>query len=278
MKSLNKKNVLITGGAQGIGKGLARACLKEGARVTITNLNKEIADRTISELSSLGKIQSINCDATDPAAVNAMLNQIWHAEGPIDIVFCNAGAGAMRPILETTASDIREQFAVNYDACIYLAQSYVDRMIKEKKAGHIMFTGSEHSLVLPEGSESLAMSIYGGTKHALLIFAEWLKHELKETQISVSMLLPGPVKTERLSDTFSMLEENPDNEDLRQRFSLEAETALRDRFISPEQCAEIALKGLKKNLFFIPAQKHIRVDVLKRNEEIMQAFSALGLD
>lgn len=278
MISLKDKTVLVTGGAQGIGKGLARACLQEGANVFITNLDREIAGKTVKELSNLGNIVAINCDATNETAVDEMLDQVWDAAATIDVVFCNAGAGSMQPILETSLADVRSQFAINYDACIYLTTSYVNRMLKSQQMGHIMFTGSEHSLALPQGSESLAMSIYAGTKHALLAFAEWLRNELEDTAISVSMLLPGPVKTERLANTFELLDQDPMNKELRKRFSVEAEEALRSRFISPELCANIALKGLKANLFFIPVQSHIKEDVLKRHEEIMNAFSILDLD
>ena len=70
MVSLKDKTVLVTGGAQGIGKGLAQACLQEGADVFITNLDKEIARKTVKELSNLGNIVAINCDATNETAVD----------------------------------------------------------------------------------------------------------------------------------------------------------------------------------------------------------------
>lgn len=277
MDSLNDKTVLVTGGAQGIGKGLARACLSEGARVITTNLDPAVAQSTEAELASLGPIRAVQCDATDRAAVDGLLDSIWATEGPIDVVFCNAGSGGMQPILESSMEQIHDQFAVNFDSCIHLAQSYARRMLPENRPGHIMFTGSEHSLVLPQGSEPLSMAIYGGSKHALLIMAEWLRYELRDSQISVSMLLPGPVLTERLAATFDALEHNPDDPELRGRFSKSAEQALRERFITTDECAAVALRGLKAGLFFIPAQPHIKDDVDRRYREVCEAFTTLGI-
>ena len=277
MDTLNNKTVLVTGGAQGIGKGIARACLQEGARVITTNLDPVVAANTVAELSSLGQLRAVRCDATDRRAVDAMLDDIWANEGPVDVVFCNAGSGSMRPILETTIDQVHDQFAVNFDSCLHLAQSYAQRLIPEGRAGHIMFTGSEHSLVLPQGSEPLSMAIYGSSKHALLIFAEWLRYELRDSNIGVSMLLPGPVLTERLAGTFAALEANPNDPELRATFAESAEQALRERFISTDECAAVALRGLKAGLFFIPAQPHIKDDVDRRYQEVCDAFATLGI-
>tara|TARA_A100001037_G_scaffold256261_1_gene242309 strand:- start:24757 stop:25596 length:840 start_codon:yes stop_codon:yes gene_type:complete len=277
MDTLNDTTVLVTGGAQGIGKGLARACLNEGARVVTTNLDPKVAEATAAELAALGSIRAEQCDATDASAVDALLGDIWANEGPVDVVFCNAGAGAMAPIMETSVEDVHRQFAVNYDSCMGLAKSYARRVAADGGSGHIIFTGSEHSLVLPTGSETLAMGIYGGTKHALLILAEWLRFELAPLNVGVSMLLPGPVLTERLAATFEGLDADPDNPDLRARFTPEAEQSLRDRFITPDECAAIALRGLKAGLFFIPTQAHIKDDVTRRYQEVCNAFETLGI-
>jgi len=277
MQTLADKAVLITGGAQGIGKGLARACLREGARVVITNLDTEVAARTVAELSELGEIRAVRCDATDRSAVDALLDGIWAREGALDLAFGNAGAGAMCPVLEMPLEDVHAQFSLNVDACLHLAQSLVPRWTAEQHPGHIMFTGSENSLVLPAGNADLAMGVYGATKHALLILTEWMRYELRGTPVTVSMLLPGPVLTERLAATFQTLTENPDDPALRAVFTREAEQTLRERFITPDQCAEIALEGLRKGLFFIPTQAYIKEDVDARYREVSDAFRALGL-
>ena len=277
MNTLNGKTVLVTGGARGIGKGLARACLAQGARLIITNLETAVAEQTVEELSPLGKIRALRCDATDRGAVDNMFDNIWSQEGPVDVAFCNAGSGGMTKILDTPIEAVHQQFATNFDSAIHLAQSYVPRLLEEKRTGHIMFTGSEHSLVMPPDNADLAMGIYGGTKHALLVLAEWLRYELRDTRVTVSVLMPGPVFTERLADTFDALAQKPGDPVLRATFSESSERALRERFISTAECAEIALRGLHLGLFFIPTQPHIKNDADARYRELGESFTALGI-
>jgi len=277
MNTVTNKTVLVTGGARGIGKGLARACLAEGARVIITNLDTAVAAATVDELSAMGEIRAIRCDATDRSAVDSMLDDIWGNEGPVDIAFSNAGTGDMAPILDMPIEAVHKLFSTNFDSALHLAQSYAPRLIEADRPGHIMFTGSEHSLDMPPWCADLGFGIYGATKHAMLVIAEWLRSELQGTGVSVSVLMPGPVVTEGLQATFEALAANPDDPALRSRFSKSTELGLRERFISTERCAEIALRGLKEGLFFIPAQPHIKDDVDARYRELSAAFETLGL-
>jgi NAD(P)-dependent dehydrogenase (short-subunit alcohol dehydrogenase family) len=277
MNSVKDKTVLVTGGARGIGKGLAKACLAEGARVVITNLDVDVAAATVDELSAMGAIRAVRCDATDRGAVDDLFDDIWASEGPVDVAFSNAGTGAMAPILDMPMEEVHQLFATNFDSALNLAQSYAPRLIEADRPGHIMFTGSEHSLSTPPWSADLGFGIYGASKHAMLVVAEWLRNELQDTKVTVSVLMPGPVLTEGLAATFDALASNPNDPALRSRFSETTEHALRDRFISTEVCAEIALRGLAQGLFYIPAQPHIKGDVDARYRELSEAFAALGL-
>jgi NAD(P)-dependent dehydrogenase (short-subunit alcohol dehydrogenase family) len=273
--SLKGKTVLITGGARGIGKGIAKACLQERAQVVITNLNITVGKETEAELSSLGSIRSIRCDGTDRLAVDELMDDIWKNEGPIDVVFSNAGRGFSASTLEASMEDVQDLFSTNYNSAVHLAQSYIPRMIALDRPGHIMFTGSEHSVGLPAGNEGLNFGFYGATKHALLALAEWLRADLKLTCMSVSLLMPGPVLTESLASTFKILETDPDNQQIRQQFSKEVEALLRERIISTQQCAQRALYGLKQGQFYIPTQSYIKSDIDRRHEELERAFSVL---
>ena len=88
--------------------------------------------------------------------------------------------------------------------------------------------------------------------------------------------MPGPVLTERLAATFEALAEDP-NSPARGRFTAEAEQTLRERFISTDACAEIALEGLQKGLFYVPTQAYIKDDVDARHAELTDAFEQLNL-
>ncbi len=273
--TLQNKVVLVTGGARGIGKGLAKACLQEGANVIITNLNEDVAQKTTQELQPLGHIRAVRCDATQRNEVDALLDNIWQQEGAVDLVFSNAGRGGNERALDASADDIHDLFATNFESAVIMAQSYIPRVLREDRRGHIMFTGSEHSVGLPADNEELGFVFYGASKHAMLIYAEWLRADLTDTDVSVSLLMPGPVMTESVSDTLQVLEQDPDNPALRKVFSKKVEQTLRARIISTEECAQRALHGLRAGLFYIPTQPHIQKDVEKRYQEMQAAFDAM---
>ena len=115
LQTLHDKVVLVTGGARGIGKGLAKACLEQGARVVITNLNQDIAHATVEELLPLGHIRAVRCDATQRSEVEALLDDIWQQEGAPDLVFSNAGRGGNERALDASLDDIRALFATNFE-------------------------------------------------------------------------------------------------------------------------------------------------------------------
>lgn len=274
-ESLEGKTVLVTGGARGIGKGIAERCLKEGARVVVTNMNAEVGQNTQQELSAIGEIRAVTCDATSQEQMEALAADIWENEGAVDLVFSNAGKGGSHRVLGSSLAESRDIMATNYESSLVTAQVFVPRMLASGNAGHVMFTGSEHSLSLPQGNEDLGFAFYGASKHAMLIMAEWLRHDLKDTNVSVSLLMPGPVLTEGVAGAFAALDEDPDNPQIRQQFSREVEQLLRERIITTDECARVALKGLRQGLFFIPAQPYIRSDVDRRYNELAEAFEIL---
>jgi NAD(P)-dependent dehydrogenase (short-subunit alcohol dehydrogenase family) len=275
--NVHGKTVLITGGAQGIGKGIARQCLLAGARVVFTNLDDAVGNATETELAALGSIRRVRADVTDAGASEALLDDIFRCEGRLDVIFANAGAGMMKGLLDCTPADVQSQFNLNYFGNLWLTQAYVKRLQARGGEGHIMFTGSENSLVMPPDNAELKMGIYGATKHALLVTAEWLRHELKGTGVNVSLLLPGPVLTESLKTTFDALATAGADDPLHQVIPPHAEKMLRQRFISCDECGRIALDGLAKGLFFIPTQGYIFSDVGARYREVRAAFESLKL-
>ncbi len=273
--SLAGKTVLVTGGARGIGKGLATRCLQEGANVVITNLNRDVGQATAISLSSLGSIRAAVCDATDSEAVAALVDDIYQTEGSLDLVFSNAGRGGAERVLSAPLSASQDIMATNYESALVTAQVCIPRMLDAGQPGHVMFTGSEHSLSLPAGNEALGFAFYSASKHAMLSLAEWLRADLAGSPVSVSLLIPGPVLTEGVANAFELLDKDPDHPQIRQQFSREVEALLRARIITTETCAEIALQGLRKGLFYIPTQRHIRADVEQRYAEMLEAFDTL---
>ena len=135
--SLNRKRVRVTGGARGIGKGIAKKCLEEGAKVFITNLDKRVGLATEKELSLFGEIKSLQCDGTDKAQVDSMVKGIWKSEGPLDLVFSNSGSGSQHRVLEANPKEIQKLLATNFESAVNIAQCCLPLMIQEQTDAHI---------------------------------------------------------------------------------------------------------------------------------------------
>jgi NAD(P)-dependent dehydrogenase (short-subunit alcohol dehydrogenase family) len=241
------KVALVTGGASGIGKAIAEALRARGASVVTADVQNG-AD--------------IVCDLADAAAPEALVARIYEAHGRLDLLCSNAGIGHNRRVIKEPLNHER-LFAVNTFAAVRLAQAYVARLKDSGARGRLMITGSENSLSVPSAVKGNGLGLYAASKHAVLILAEWLRDECASGSmpLDIHVLLPGAVYTPLVSVNL------PDPAMAPKALGL----------IMPERCAEIALDGLDKGLFYIPTHAHLIDDMGVRYNAIAEATKALGL-
>lgn len=238
---------LVTGGASGIGAGLSAALKGRGARVLTADVQVG-AD--------------IICDLAEPGAAEALVAQVFAAHGRLDLLCSNAGIGHNRRVLKDPLQ-VERLFAVNTFAAVRLAQAYAPRLKEAGQRGRLMITGSENSLSVPAAVKGSGLGLYGASKHAVLIIAEWLRDECAsgDVPLDVHVLLPGAVYTPLVSVNLPDPSKAPPGLGL----------------IMPDRCAEIALDGLDKGLFYIPTHAHLIDDMEPRHAAIAAATKALGL-
>jgi NAD(P)-dependent dehydrogenase (short-subunit alcohol dehydrogenase family) len=187
---LNGKVAVVTGGAHGIGRALARRFAAEGARgVVIADLDGEGAALTAGELGERGL--DVACDVADEAAVLDLLDRTEAAFGPIDLFCANAGV-AIGGDVESPDAEWDLAFDVNLRAHVLAARHLVPRWLA-RDGGYWLSTASAAGLLTQIGSAPYAV-----TKHAAVAFAEWLSVTYGHRGIGVSCLCPMGVNTELL--------------------------------------------------------------------------------
>jgi len=264
---LQHKVGVITGGASGIGRGIARAFATEGADVVVADIEAERAEQVAAELRGMGvKSFGVRCDVTERSSVEALAGRSWNELGRVDILCNNAGVGFMSPIAEVPNADAEWTFAVNVFGVLNGCAVFVPRF-RKSGGGHILNTGSEHSLGIPFPG----LGIYTATKHAVLAISDVLRREVQVDGIGVSILCPGPVKT----DVWNAARNRQD------RFggplrAPEHMAAVLDHGLDPDEVGRIVVDGILRKDFYILTHPEVRAVAEERGRDVMAAFDALG--
>jgi NAD(P)-dependent dehydrogenase (short-subunit alcohol dehydrogenase family) len=187
-RSLTGKVVAITGGGRGIGRAIAQALAREGARVAVCDLDRESAEATAVQLGdgALG----VGVDVTDRTALVAFLDEVEQRLGPLDVLVNNAGIMPVTPLVEESAESIARQLDLNLRAVIHGTQEAMRRMTP-RRTGHIV---NMASIAGRSGFPFLAT--YCATKHGVVGLSEAARVELRDSGVEVSVVMPSVVKTE----------------------------------------------------------------------------------
>ncbi|SIR16749.1 SDR family oxidoreductase [Pontibacter lucknowensis] len=193
MTSIKKSTVLITGGASGIGKLMGRKCLQRGAsRVLVWDINPTALQQTHQELSNAGyEVHTWQVNVGDAAQVRQAAEDVQSRFGAPDILVNNAGIVVGKSFVEHTMAEIERTIQVNVLGAMLVAQAFLPAMVAREK-GHIVNIASAASL-LPNPR----MSVYAGSKWAVLGWSESLRLELEQTgpDLKVTTVTPSYIDT-----------------------------------------------------------------------------------
>ena len=195
MSEIRGTNVLVTGGANGIGKLMALKCLQEGvANLVIWDINEENLRTTQKEFSSKGykNITTFVVDVANVDDIERAATEVLLEIGNIDILFNNAGIVAGKQTFwEYSARDIEKTIAVNVNGVMHVTRVFLKDMINQRR-GHIVNIASASSYIpLPHGS------VYASSKWAVLGWSESLRLELEEEggDLHVTTVCPSYIDT-----------------------------------------------------------------------------------
>ncbi|PZN12796.1 MAG: short-chain dehydrogenase [Bacillota bacterium] len=187
---LANKVALITGAGRGIGKAIALAFAREGAKVVVTSRTQAELDSVVNQVKELGSEgTAVVGDASKEADVEKVVNTALRTYGQIDILVNNVGMAYYKPLVETSVEEYDTMMNTNMRSTFLYTRYVVPHMI-ERRQGTIIIVSSMAGV---RGFANEA--VYCATKHAQMGFATALDKELRPYNIKVGTLNPGGVNT-----------------------------------------------------------------------------------
>ncbi len=188
---LKNKSAIVTGGAKGIGRGIAYRLAEAGAKVLVADLDEETAIKTAQELSSKGwSAEAIKTDVSSEDDVKAMVAACKDKFGSVDILVNNAGIYPPAPINQMTEEDFERVIHVNLRS-VFLTTKYAAEVMKTQGGGKIINITSIDAL----HPSMVGLAHYDASKHGVWGFTKNSALELAAHKISVNAIAPGGVTT-----------------------------------------------------------------------------------
>jgi NAD(P)-dependent dehydrogenase (short-subunit alcohol dehydrogenase family) len=196
MRDFEGRVAVVTGGASGIGRALAKAFLGAGARVVIADVEKGALAATCDELGAGGEISGVVVDVRVPASVNALADEVYDRHGACHVQVNNAGVGvANLKVWETEPTDWQWVHGVNVLGVVHGIQAFVPRMLASGEEGFVVNTSSGDGGISPLAGQS----VYASSKAAVSILTECLAAQLvaEKTKLRAAIFYPsgGLLKT-----------------------------------------------------------------------------------
>ncbi len=186
--SLQGKNAVVTGGALGIGHGIASRLVEAGANVLIADLNSEAANAAAAQLGDHAKSIQANV-ATDAEKI---INACVETFGSIDIMVNNAGIYPFSPMMDTTLELFERVISVNLTGTAFCAKAAAAQMLKQGGGGKIINVASIDGF-----HPSMAgLAAYDSSKGGVIMLTKSLALELGPKGILVNAIAPGGIRTE----------------------------------------------------------------------------------
>lgn len=228
--NLENKTVIVTGGAAGIGEGLAERFANQGARhVAVVDLDLDASQAVADRIG--GSAHAV--DVSDEAAIQELVRTVEADHGGVDLFVSNAGYVTVGG-LETPDADLQRMWEVHVLAHIYAARAVIPGMV-ERGGGYLLNTASAAGLLSQIGSLH-----YSITKHAAVALAEWLAITHGPQGIRVSVLCPQAVRTKIL-----------DNSPSKDQMEGGPRVASGDGDLMPSDVADCVMEALREERFWV---------------------------
>ncbi len=264
LQELRGKVAVVTGGAAGIGKGIAEQLLAEGMHVVIADVEEGALAATADELGAVG----IPTDVGDPASVQALADATLERFGAVHVVCNNAGVGPFAPIASLTHDDWQWILGVNLGGVVNGVTTFLPILERNGDGGHIVNTASMAGLApVPR------LGAYCVTKYGVVALTETLALELDQagSSVGVTVLCPGPVRTNIKHSSrnrpATLAPGGLQDHDLEQDPTRQA-----DRWLEPREVGAIVVDAIKRGDLYAITHPEFFTRVEQRHARLTQAF------
>jgi NAD(P)-dependent dehydrogenase (short-subunit alcohol dehydrogenase family) len=273
VQDVEGKVAFITGGASGMGLGMAKVFSESGMKVVIADLRQDALDEAMAYFRTTNRpVHAIRLDVTDRDAYARAADEAEKVFGKIHVLVNNAGVGLGGPMQTATYKDWDFNMSVNVGGVINGLVNMLPRMLAHGEEGHVVTTSSTGGFSAVGGA-----GLYCTAKYAVAGMMESLATDLKDTKIGASVFFPGPVTTSLGQSTQSTRPEHLKNEDEAPRRPPPSGAGgpppdFSQIFMDPVEIGHRVLNGIRRGDLFIMTHPEFRDGLVARNEALLRAI------
>jgi NAD(P)-dependent dehydrogenase (short-subunit alcohol dehydrogenase family) len=268
MDRVDGKIAFITGGARGIGLGIARAFARNGVKLALADIDQGALATAKSELSNLTAVETFMLDVRDRSAYARVADETESRLGPVSILCNNAGVAGGQDVTRLTYEYWDWVLGINLNGVINGIQSFLPRMLERSAGGHIVNTASGAGLAAGPGN-----MLYTTSKFAVVGLSESLRLALEPFGIGVSVLCPGPVNTKILSNSRDTQPHSPTaGESAISETVLAQVNAFLAAGADPNQVGEMVLAAVTANRLYIHTDRIMVEAIESRTKALLDAM------
>jgi NAD(P)-dependent dehydrogenase (short-subunit alcohol dehydrogenase family) len=266
MQDVAGKTAFITGGASGVGFGMAKAFSAAGMQVVIADIRQDHLDEAMKSFSG-AKVHPVRVDVTDRNAMARAADEAERVFGKVHIVCNNAGINLFNDIGSASYDDWDWILGVNLGGVINGVQTFVPRIKAHGEGGHIVNTASMASFIAGAGA-----GIYTASKFAVRGLTEALRWSLVPHRIGVSVMCPGLVnsaifESELIRPAHLSVNATPTDEQFLTRLAQVHQAGM-----TPEEIGEKVLRGIRRNDFYIFSHPEFKEELQAIFDEALAAI------
>jgi NAD(P)-dependent dehydrogenase (short-subunit alcohol dehydrogenase family) len=270
VKEFKGRVAVITGGASGIGRGLADRFAREGMKIVIGDIEQAALDQAVAELARSGAdCAGVRCDVSEYAEVERLANAAYDTFGAVHLLCNNAGVSSQAaPSWAQTEADWKWVLGVNLWGVIHGIRAFVPHMLAQKSEGHIVNTASLSGLLsMPYGAP------YNVSKFGVVALTEALHFELAiaQSKLKTSVLCPAWVSTRILDSARNRPPElvNPRQPEIDEAWAQAFRARLAEG-LTPETVAERVYEAVRDEQLYIWTHPEYKPAVRVRMEEVVE--------